>query len=100
MRIAIGVVFITIMGCVFTLMTAVIFVSQHLFASAVLAGVIAASVVSIARRRKARRLQAGTAYPIAAAGPQPIPVRGAAQMSSAAVSPRRRMQSLPARSMS
>ncbi len=53
MRVVIGAVLIAIMGCVFTVITVVIFVTQHLFASMVLAGVLAAAVGATARRRRA-----------------------------------------------
>ena len=89
MRVVIGAVLIAIIGCVFTVITAVIFVTQHLFASIVLAGVLAAAVGvgATARRRRARRAQPGSGY-------QPATLWDAPDMSSAAL-PRRRLPSLP-----
>ncbi|UGT97767.1 hypothetical protein LTQ55_03785 [Mycobacterium intracellulare] len=52
MRVVIGAVFTAIMGCVFTLMTAAIFVIQHLFASLMLASLAAAALVATVRRRR------------------------------------------------
>ena len=80
MRVVIGAVLIAIMGCVFTVITVVIFVTQHLFASMVLAG-------ATARRRRARRAHPGSGY-------QPATLWDAPDMSSAAM-PRRRLPSLP-----
>ena len=98
MRVVIGAVLIAIMGCVFTLVTAVIFVTQHLFASVVLGGLLAAAVVAAVRRRKPRRSQPGWGYPAATVGLQPLPVsRWAAPEMSSAVSPRRCMPTLPGR---
>ncbi len=87
MRVVIGAVLIAIMGCVFTVITVVIFVTQHLFASMVLAGVLAAAVGATARRRRARRAHPGSGY-------QPATLWDAPDMSSAAM-PRRRLPSLP-----
>jgi hypothetical protein len=91
MRVVIGAVLIAIMGCVFTLITAVIFVTQHLFASLVLAGLLAVAVAATARRRRARRAQPGSGYPTGVAGPQLPPASRwtAPEMSSAALRPRR-----------
>ncbi|OSC20077.1 hypothetical protein B8W69_29055 [Mycobacterium vulneris] len=102
MRVVFGVAFIAIMGAVFTVMTAVIFVTQHLFASAVIAGVTAAALVSIARRRrKARCSHPAPGYLAVSARTQPHPVRGTpAQMSSAAVPARRHRPALAPRSVS
>jgi hypothetical protein len=98
MRVVIGAVLIAVMGCVFTLVTAVIFVTQHLFASVVAAGLLAAAVMATARRRKPRRSQPGWGYPAATVGLQPLPVsRWAAPEMSSAVSPRRCMPTLPGR---
>ena len=91
MRVVIGAVLIAIMGCVFTLITAVIFVTQHLFASVVLAGLLAAAVGATARRRRTRRAQPGSGYPTASATGE---LWAAPDMSSAAL-PRRRLPSLP-----
>ena len=88
MRVVIGAVLIAIMGCVFTLMTAVIFVTQHLFASVVLAGLLAAAVVADrAPTPGAGASQPGSGYPAAMAGPQLPPVSrwAASEMSSAAL---------------
>lgn len=100
MRVVIGAVLIAVMGCVFTLVTVVIFVTQHLFASVVLGGLLAAPVVAAVRRRKTRRSQPGRGYPAAIVGLQPPPVSqwGAPEMSSA-VSPCRCMSTLPGRSL-
>ena len=87
MRVVIGAVLIAIMGCVFTVITVVILVTQHLFASMVLAGVLAAAVGATARRRRARRAHPGSGY-------QPATLWDAPDMSSAAM-PRRRLPSLP-----
>ena len=96
MRVVIGAVFIAIMGCVFTLMTAVIFVIQHLFASLMLAGLAAAALVATVRRRQTRRSQPGLGHPAAMAGPQLPPVsRSAASEMSSAASRRRCVPSLP-----
>ncbi len=54
MRVVMGVFVIAIMGCVFTLITAVVFVTQHLFAGVVVAGLIVAAWGVSARRRRAR----------------------------------------------
>lgn len=98
MRVVIGAVLIAVMGCVFTLITAVIFVTQHLFASAVAAGLLAAAVMATARRRKTQRSQPGWGYPAAIVGLQPPPAsRWAASEMSSAVSPRRCMPTLPGR---
>lgn len=95
MRVVIGAVFTAIMGCVFTLMTAAIFVIQHLFASLMLASLAAAALVTV-RRRQTRRSQPGLGYPAAMAGPQLPPVsRSAAPEMSSAVSRRRCLPSLP-----
>jgi hypothetical protein len=91
MRVVIGAVLIAVMGCVFTLITAVIFVTQHLFASIVVAGLLAVAVGATARRRRARRAQPGSGYPTGVAGP-PLPPASrwaAPEMSSAALRPRR-----------
>lgn len=93
MRVVTGVVFTAIIGGGFTLIAAVIFLTQHPFAGGVLAGVTGAAVSSMVRRRKARRSPAGTGYPAA------LPARTAEQMSSAAISPRRPMPPLPPRSV-
>ncbi|SOJ57027.1 hypothetical protein MSIMFB_04505 [Mycobacterium simulans] len=96
MRVVIGVLFIAIMGCVFTLMTAVIFVTQHPFASVALASLATGALVATVRRSKTRRAQPGLGYPAAMAGPQPRPVsRWAASEMSSAVSPRRCVPTLP-----
>ena len=91
MRVVIGAVLIAIMGCVFTLITAVIFVTQHLFASLMLASLAAAALVATVRRRQTRRSQPGSGYPTGVAGP-PLPPASrwaAPEMSSAALRPRR-----------
>ena len=89
MRVIIGFVFIAVMGCVFTLITAVVFVTQHLFATIILAGVLAAAVGATTRRRRARRAPRRWHH-------QPMPPCSARSMSSAAL-PRRRLPSLPPR---
>lgn len=91
MRVVIGAVLIAIMGCVFSLITAVIFVTQHVFASLVLAGLLAVAVAATARRRRARRAQPGSGYSTGVAGAQLPPASrwAAPQMSSAALRPRR-----------
>jgi hypothetical protein len=94
MRVVIGVLFTAIMGCVFTLMTVVIFVTQHPFASVVLTSLPAAALVAMVRRRKARRAQPGLGHPAAIAGPLPASRWAASEMSSA-VSPRRCVTTLP-----
>ena len=65
MRVVIGAVLIAVMGWVFTLVTAVIFVTQHLFASVVLGGLLAAAVVAAVRRPQAPAVTArlGTTPP-------------------------------------
>ncbi|AFV14834.1 hypothetical protein OEM_p100540 (plasmid) [Mycobacterium intracellulare subsp. yongonense 05-1390] len=85
-----GVFVIAIMGCVFTLITAVVFVTQHLFASVVVAGLIAAAWCVSARLRPARRAQHHSTYPTGVASPHlPPPTPWApSQMSSAALRPR------------
>jgi len=70
------------MACVFTLITALVFVTQHMFASIVLAGAFAAAVGATARRA-----QRGPTYQSTAPWPAP-------EMSSAALLPRR-LPSLP-----
>ncbi|MGE2818007.1 hypothetical protein ACQI5H_23120 [Mycobacterium heidelbergense] len=70
MRFVIGAFLIALMGCVFTLLTAVIFVTQHLFASIVIAGLLASAAGLRAHRRKPRRAQRGVDYPTAVTGPQ------------------------------
>jgi tetrahydromethanopterin S-methyltransferase subunit E len=87
MRVIIGFIFIAVMGCVFTLITTAVFVTQHLFASTILAGVLAAVVGATARRRRARRTPRRRYY-------QPMPLCSPLSMSSAAL-PRRRLPSLP-----
>ena len=93
MRVVIGAILIAVMGCVFTLITAVIFVTQHRFASLVVAGLLAVAVAATARRRRARVAHPGWGYPTGVAGPQLPPVNrwAAPEMSSAALRP----QSLP-----
>ena len=91
MRVVIGIVLIAVTGCVFTLITAVIFVTQHLFASLVLAGLLAAAVGATARRRRARVAYPGSGYPTGVAGAH-LPKASrwpAPEMSSAALRPRR-----------
>lgn len=90
MRVVMGVFLIAFMGCVFTLITAVVFVTQHLFASVVVAGLIVAAWGASARRRRARRAQHRSGYPTGVASPQLPPATPwtPAQMSSAAVRPR------------
>ena len=96
MRVVIGAVFTAIMACVFTLMTTAIFVTQHLFASLMLASLAAAALVATVRRRQTRRSQPGLGYPAAMTGPQLPPVsRSAAPEMSSAVSRRRSLPSLP-----
>lgn len=90
MRVVIGVVFIAIIVGGLTLMTAVIFLTQHPFASVAVAGLTGAAVVNIVGRRKARCSPAGIGYP------DDLPARTAAQMSSAAILPRRPMPPVPA----
>jgi hypothetical protein len=92
MRVVIGIVLIAVTGCVFTLITAVIFLTQHLFASLVLASLLAAAVAATERRRRrARRAQSRSGYPTSVAGPQLPPTSrwAAREMSSAAPRPRR-----------
>ena len=91
MRVVIGVVFTAIMGCVFTLMTVVIFVTQHLFASWCWP---ACSPLPWVRRcadagRGAHSLARD--YPAGMAGAQLPPASrwAAPEMSSAALRPRR-----------
>lgn len=57
MRAVFGIVFMATMAAVFTLITVVVFVTQHLFASLVLAVACAMAVGTIARRRRARQPQ-------------------------------------------
>ncbi|MEE6140605.1 hypothetical protein SKC41_30375 [Mycobacterium sp. 050128] len=97
MRIVIGIVFITIMGCVFTLMTAMMFVTQHPFASVVLTCLPAAALVAMVRRHKhkTRRSQPELGQPDAMTGP-PLNRWATSQMSSA-VPPRRGAPTLPRR---
>ncbi|WP_142383342.1 hypothetical protein [Mycobacterium intracellulare] len=90
MRVVMGVFLIAIMGCVFTLLTAVVFVTQHLFASAVVAGLLAAAWGAGRRRRRARRTQPRPSYPTSVASAQ-LPPAGpwtAHHMSSAPLRPR------------
>lgn len=85
MRVVIGVAIITITGAVFTLLTAVIVVTEHPFASAVLASLTAAGLVAATRRRRTRRAQPGSTYPAPVAGP----LRWTAAEMSSAFAPRR-----------
>jgi hypothetical protein len=89
MRIVFGIVVVALMGCVFTLITAVMWATQHLFASL---GVMAAAAVSgaVCRRRNTRRSRQGLGYRASRGHPQPVAVSWstAAQMSSA-IAPRR-----------
>ncbi|BAN91964.1 hypothetical protein BB737_02440 [Mycobacterium avium subsp. hominissuis] len=96
MRVVIGVAFITTMGCVFTLMTATIFLTQHPFASLVLTGLAAACVAAAVRRRSTRRSQPHWGHPATVTDPHMRAVSRltAAQMSSAIV-PRRTRRDLP-----
>lgn len=87
MRVVIVAVFIAVMGCVFTAITAAVFVTQHLFASMVLGGAAAAVAGATARRRRARHAQRGP-------GHQPTTLWTTSDMSSAAL-PRRRLPTLP-----
>ena len=85
MRVVIGAVLIAVMRRVFTLMTAAIFVTQHLFASVVLAGLLPLPWLPRVRRRQTRRSQPGLGHPAAMAGRSPPVSRWAAsEMSSAA----------------
>lgn len=93
MRVVSGVVFTAIIGGGFTLIAAMIFLTQHPFAGGALAGVTGAAVGSLVHRRKARRSPVGIGYPAA------LPARTAEQMSSAAISPRRPMPPLPPRTV-
>lgn len=90
MPIVIGVSFFPVMGCVFTAITAVTFMTQNLFASVVLAGVAAGALVATAHRCTSRRAQAIVSTCAALFGP-PLPTnRWALPDMSSAVSPRRR----------
>jgi hypothetical protein len=87
MRVVIGAVLTAVMGCVFTVIAAVVFVTNHLFAGMALAVAAAAVVGAAARRRWARRAQRGP-------GHQSTILWAAPDMSSAALA-RRRLPTLP-----
>ncbi|CDM79585.1 hypothetical protein MML61_27595 (plasmid) [Mycobacterium marinum] len=98
MHTVIAVVFIAIMRCIFTLMTVVIFLIQHPFASLVLSGLASATVIAAMRRCKTRRSQPRRDYRAAIVGPDPTaaPRLAAAEMSSARTA-RRCAPTLPGR---